>query len=115
MHAAAISLMLMAGTCAEPCHGCTSPAADAGVPVWHHGQPWTGPHQPAAGPPYGPLIGPTCPGPHRWLAAPWTMCCRMMYYPGNYTRPYPYRKTFDYPWSDPRQPIYVDDGPFDPH
>jgi hypothetical protein len=113
MQAAVVSVLLMAGACADSGEPLPAPGPVLAAPV-QSGQPPALLEAPLCNPPYSGCS--TYPSPnggvywridgcgHVEYTPVWLLKHSAELYPGNYARPYDYREIFNYPWHGPRPP-----------
>jgi hypothetical protein len=110
MQAAVVSVLLMAGACADPGEPLPTPVPVMTSPAQIYPQSVS--DSPICNPPYsGQSNYPSPAGGLYWKMGEcghiyYTPVCLLKhseeFYPGNYARPYDYREIFNYPWNGPR-------------
>ncbi len=113
MQAAVVSVLLMAGACADSGEPLPAPLPVMASPAQIGPRPLA--ETPVVNPPYsGFSTYPSAEGGVYWrmdacglmqYTPVWTLKHSAQYYPGNYARPYDYREIFNYPWNGPRPGI----------
>jgi hypothetical protein len=111
MQAAVVSMLLMAGACADSGEPLPAPGPVFAAPV-QASQPAPLAEAPVFNPPYsGATTYPSPAGGIYWdmgalghirYTPVYLLKDSAAYYPGNYARPYDYREIFNYPWHGPR-------------